>query len=185
MSKALLIIDYTNDFVADDGKLTCGKAAQDIENNIAAKVRQYYETNEYIIIANDLHYKDDLSHPESRLFPEHNISGTEGRNVYGKVGDLLNEILKSKYSKIRFFDKTRYSAFAKTYLQAYLEEENIDTIELCGVCTDICILHTAVDAYNLGYFNTIIDSRCVASFNQTGHDWALNHFRNTLGFTVY
>ena len=25
MKKALLIIDYTNDFVADNGALTCGK----------------------------------------------------------------------------------------------------------------------------------------------------------------
>jgi len=185
MSKALLLIDYTNDFVADDGKLTCGKAAQDIEDSIAEKVKQYYNANEYIIIANDLHYKDDLSHPESKLFPEHNIIGTEGRNIYGRVGRIISNILESGYKNIRCFDKTRYSAFAHTDLQAYLASEKIDTIELCGVCTDICILHTAVDAYNLGYFNTIIDSRCVASFNQTGHDWALNHFKSTLGFTVY
>ena len=28
MTKALLIIDYTNDFIADDGALTCGKPGQ-------------------------------------------------------------------------------------------------------------------------------------------------------------
>ncbi len=32
MTKALLIIDYTNDFIADNGSLTCGKPAQDLED---------------------------------------------------------------------------------------------------------------------------------------------------------
>ena len=41
MTKALLIIDYTNDFVASDGSLTCGKVAQDLEDylvNLAEKI---------------------------------------------------------------------------------------------------------------------------------------------------
>lgn len=31
MSKALIVIDYTNDFIADDGALTCGEPGQAIE----------------------------------------------------------------------------------------------------------------------------------------------------------
>ena len=34
MKKALISIDYTYDFVADDGKLTAGKSAQAIEEAI-------------------------------------------------------------------------------------------------------------------------------------------------------
>ena len=34
MAKALLIIDYTYDSVADDGALTCGKPAQKLENSL-------------------------------------------------------------------------------------------------------------------------------------------------------
>ena len=30
-------------------------------------------------------------------------------------------------------------------------ERGITELCLTGVCTDICVLHTAVDAYNLGY----------------------------------
>ena len=36
MTKALLIIDYTNDFIADNGSLTCGKPAQDSEDYLIA-----------------------------------------------------------------------------------------------------------------------------------------------------
>ena len=35
MTKALISIDYSYDFVADDGKLTAGKPAQAIEDRIA------------------------------------------------------------------------------------------------------------------------------------------------------
>ncbi|OUJ20945.1 isochorismatase, partial [Corynebacterium kefirresidentii] len=45
---------------------------------------------------------------------------------------------------------------------------NIKDIEIVGVCTDICILHTAVSAYNLGY-NITIPKDGVASFNESGH----------------
>jgi len=178
MKKALLVIDYTYDFVADDGALTCGKPAQDIEDNIAEKIEEYADRDDLIFIINDIHYVDEEGHPESKLFPPHNIADTEGRNVYGKVGELINKL----NHKVRILDKTRYSAFTSSDFVASLGSE-IKELELCGVCTDICVLHTAVDAYNKGY-NVTIDSKCVASFNQTGHEWALNHFKNVLGFKV-
>ena len=48
-------------------------------------------------------------------------------------------------------DKTRYSAFAGTDLEMKLRERGIEEVHLVGVCTDICVLHTAVDAYNKGF----------------------------------
>ncbi|MNT90392.1 Isochorismatase family protein [compost metagenome] len=51
------------------------------------------------------------------------------------------------------------------------------------MCTDICVLHTAVDAYNKG-FQLVIHEDAVASFNPAGHEWALGHFRGTLGAQV-
>ena len=54
---------------------------------------------------------------------------------------------------------------------------------MVGVCTDICVLHTAVDAYNKG-FDIVIHKDAVASFNPVGHEWALEHFEKTLGAKV-
>ena len=51
------------------------------------------------------------------------------------------------------------------------------------MCTDICVLHTAVDAYNLGY-EIVIHENCVQSFDEEGHRWALRHFKNTLGAEI-
>lgn len=42
MTKALLIIDYTNDFVADDGSLTCGKPAQAIEDYLLSLANDFF-----------------------------------------------------------------------------------------------------------------------------------------------
>ncbi len=36
MKKELLVIDYTVDFVADEGALTCGKLGQEIEESIVS-----------------------------------------------------------------------------------------------------------------------------------------------------
>lgn len=42
MTRALISIDYTKDFVADDGKLTAGKPAQVIEEAIARITKEAY-----------------------------------------------------------------------------------------------------------------------------------------------
>ncbi len=60
-------------------------------------------------------------------------------------------------------DKTRYSAFAGTDLEMKLRERGIEEVHLVGVCTDICVLHTAVDAYNKG-FKIVVYEKAVASF---------------------
>ncbi|HLQ70320.1 MAG TPA: isochorismatase family protein, partial [Bacillota bacterium] len=62
-------------------------------------------------------------------------------------------------------------------------ERNIDEVHLVGVVTDICILHTAIDAYNKG-FDIVVHKGGVASFNADGHKWALDHFKNVLGAKV-
>ena len=59
----------------------------------------------------------------------------------------------------------------------------IEELHIVGVCTDICVLHTAVDAYNKG-FKIVVHEQGVASFNQAGHEWALGHFTDTLGGKV-
>jgi hypothetical protein len=49
MAKALLIIDYTYDSVADDGALTCGKPAQKLENSLVELADKFYRAGDYVI----------------------------------------------------------------------------------------------------------------------------------------
>ncbi len=181
MKKALLNIDYTNDFVATDGKLTCGAPGQEIEKEIVRVTEEFMANNNYVVFAIDLHKEGDSLHPETKLFPPHNIEGTEGRKLYGELQRIVN--MHENNPNIYWMDKTRYSAFAGTDLEIKLRERAITEVHLVGVCTDICVLHTAVDAYNKG-FKVVVYKDAVASFNQTGHEWALQHFQDSIGAEV-
>lgn len=49
MAKALLIIGYTNDFVADKGSLTVGKSAQTLAPEIMRLADQFLSQHDYVI----------------------------------------------------------------------------------------------------------------------------------------
>ncbi|WP_058305937.1 cysteine hydrolase family protein [Gracilibacillus massiliensis] len=181
MKKALINIDYTNDFVAENGALTCGEPGQQIEDRITAITEDFVKEGAYTVFAIDLHEREDRFHPESKLFPAHNIRNTKGRDLYGKLKALYNQYENEEH--VYYMDKTRYSAFTGTDLEIKLKERGINEVHLVGVCSDICVLHTAVDAYNKGY-DIVIYQDAIASFNQAGHEWALGHFKDTLGATV-
>ncbi|MGN7453609.1 cysteine hydrolase family protein [Paenibacillus pasadenensis] len=181
MARALINIDYTNDFIAEDGALTCGEPGRAIEDEVVRLTREFAEAGEWVVFAVDVHEPGDAWHPETKLFPPHNLRGTKGRELYGKLGELYEEI--RGLPNVLYRDKTRYSAFAGTDLDLRLRERGVRELHLVGDCTDICILHTAVDAYNLGY-RLVIHERAVASFNAVGHEWALQHFRGCLGADI-
>lgn len=179
--RALINIDYTHDFVAEDGALTCGLPGQEIEQAIVEITEAALERGDFVVFAVDVHHAGDPLHPETKLFPPHNIRGTKGRALYGKLQEVYERNKDS--DQVHYMDKTRYSAFAGTDLEIKLRERGITEVHLVGVCTDICILHTAVDAYNKG-FQIIIHEKAVASFNSNGHEWALGHFKNCIGAEI-
>ncbi|GIP26770.1 isochorismatase [Paenibacillus sp. J23TS9] len=179
--RALINIDYTNDFVATDGALTCGKPGQAIEQRIVDITNMFVENQEFVVFAIDLHRAGDTLHPETKLFPPHNIENTPGRKLYGGLEAVYQN--NKNNANVYWMDKTRYSAFTGTDLELKLRARGITELHLVGVCTDICVLHTAVDAYNKG-FDLVIHQDAVASFDQEGHAWALRHFKGSLGAEI-
>ncbi|HEY4552634.1 MAG TPA: isochorismatase family cysteine hydrolase, partial [Bacillaceae bacterium] len=163
------------------GKLTCGEPGREIEQAIVNLTKEFLDAGDIVVFAIDKHAEGDTHHPETKLFPPHNIEGTPGRELYGSLKEVFEH--HKNDSNVYYMDKTRYSAFAGTDLEIKLRERGIEEVHICGVCTDICVLHTAVDAYNKG-FQIVIHKKAVASFNEAGHEWALGHFTNTLGAKV-
>lgn len=181
--KALINIDYTRDFVAEEGALTCGQPGQEIEERITAITEGFIQAGDFIVFAIDVHQAGDSFHPETRLFPPHNLKGTEGRRLYGRLEEVFIKAQADSNPDVYWMDKTRYSAFAGTDLELRLRSRGITELHLVGVCTDICVLHTAVDAYNKG-FEIVIHEDAAASFDPEGHRWALRHFQGSLGAAV-
>ena len=65
MTKALISIDYTVDFVADDGKLTAGAPAQAISETIAQVTQLAFDQGAYVFFAIDAHDVEDPFHQAS------------------------------------------------------------------------------------------------------------------------
>ncbi|MCI1283898.1 MAG: cysteine hydrolase [Lacticaseibacillus songhuajiangensis] len=181
MPKALLIVDYTNDFVAPAGKLTAGTPAQSIAPAINRLAEAFRAQQDFVFLPTDLHVAGDPYHPETKLFPPHNEEGTWGRAYYGDLETWYQQ--HKAETNVQAFPKHRYSSFAGTPLDQWLRERHVTDLHIVGVCTDICVLHTAIDAYNLGYTITIHSDAC-ATFNPDGQNFALDHFKNVLGATV-
>lgn len=181
MVKALISIDYSNDFVASDGKLTAGERAQVISQRIAQVTKEAYEAGDYVFFAMDRHDEGDDFHPETKLFPPHNIAGTSGRHLYGELADLYDNIKDD--SRVFWMDKRHYSAFSGTDLDVRLRERKVDTVVLTGVLSDICVLHTAISAYNLGYRIEVVAS-AIAALTDEAQTFALAHMQGVLGATI-
>lgn len=180
MKKALLVVDYQYDFVAEDGALTVGAEARKIESNILDKVKYYTEDNTYFTF--DLHTSKDWQekiHPESNIFEPHCIEETKGYNLYGKLKDI-------KVPKSHYINKKAYCPSSE-----HIENlvENYDLIEVCGVVTDICVFQTIIGLYthavNKGKpLKLKVDSNCCASFNLEREAWSLDYIKNILGVEV-
>ncbi|MFI3209058.1 MAG: isochorismatase family cysteine hydrolase [Eubacteriales bacterium] len=179
MKRALIVVDYVYDFVSDDGKLTCGKVAQNIDLAIVNLIHEFERSGDLVVEATDCHDFSDIYNAERLMFPLH-CYDEKGRELYGKTKLAIKELPRNQYLKI---DKNRYSAFFATPLNLKLKERFIKEIHIVGVCTDICVLHTAIEAYNLGY-KVIVHKDGVASFNQSGHAYTFDHIINVLGGEV-
>ena len=69
-------------------------------------------------------------------------------------------------------DKGRYSAFHRTDLDDRLIALGVDTLIVCGVLTDVCVLSTVFDAFALGYQIRLVSDACTTT-TLAGHYSAL------------
>ncbi|MFB5190214.1 cysteine hydrolase family protein [Alicyclobacillus fastidiosus] len=165
--EALLIIDMSNDFVADDGSLTAGRAAQQIVPYIVHLAKQTLADGQVVAICMDTHQPND---DHFREWPPHNVEGAWGHQVYGELGEWYDSVKGDP--NVWFIPKTSYNAFYQTGLADKLRECGVNTVHITGVCTDICDFMTAAGAYDEG-FKTVAHRRGCATFTNH-HDTFLH-----------
>src|SRR5690625_7575689 len=107
MKRALLNIDYIYDFVAEDGKLTCSLPGQALEDYIVSLTKEFIEACDYVVFPIDAHEENDPYHPETKLFPPHNIVGTSEIKLYGKRQDLYEN--HKDQGNVYYYAMSRYS----------------------------------------------------------------------------
>lgn len=137
MDKVLLVIDMQNDFVT--GALA-NKEAQSVISGIAEKVEECIGEGTPVFFTRDTHSQDYLNTQEGKLLPvPHCIEGTEGWQI---VPELAAFVRDEQGGNV--FNKP---TFGSTYLPSWVYEKlngSPLTIELCGVCTDICVISNAM-----------------------------------------
>ena len=125
-----------------------------------------------VLFISDHHLPDDL---EFQIFPVHCVIGTEEPEVIPELAGYL--------TGDNLVPKNRYSGFFNTDLEQRLTALQPDKVIVCGVCTDICVLHTTSDARNRDY-TVEVPADCVATFDSDAHTWALGHLEKILGAKV-
>lgn len=155
MKKAFLIIDMSNDFVADDGSLTAGKPAQAIVPAILQTAENYRLKGEPVVFCMDSHKKND---DHFRLWPAHNVAGTYGAQLYGPLAAWYEK--HKDEENVLFLPKSEYDAFYMTPLAQILRDHGCEGVRAAGVCTDICVFLTVYGAYKAGFATEAAAGEC-------------------------
>ena len=154
--KLLIVVDYQKDFV--DGALG-NPAAALIEENIVKKIEEYRALGEggQIIFTMDTHSENYMETQEGINLPvPHCIAGSDGWGLYGKVAFMKEE------DDISFSKKT----FGSIELGDYLKDkgDEYESVELCGVVTNICVISNMVVAKAaMPEVPIFVDAACCAS----------------------
>lgn len=170
MANALLVVDMLVGFLEAGHNLYCGDDARGIIPNVKRLIEDEQARGSKVFFICDTHDPDDL---EFRMFPEHCLRGTREAEVIPELAGYEGELLR----------KRRYSAFYETELEDSLAELRPEKVIICGVCTDICVMHTAADARNRDY-PVEVRRDCVATFDPEAHRYALQHMEKILGASV-
>lgn len=157
----IVVIDMLNDFIGEKAALRC-ESGEKIVPKIKELVEFGHENNIQVVFVQEAHRKNDR---DFRVRPVHAIKGTWGSEF---IPELQPDEDKGDY----IVQKRRHSAFTFTDFDLFLREEEIDTVVLTGVWTNVCVRSTASDALYNGY-HVICISDGTASQDDSMHESGL------------
>lgn len=169
MKKVLVVVDMQKDFV--DGSLGT-KEAVAIVDAVVEKVKNF---DGEVIFTRDTHFDNYMDLQEGKHLPVvHCVKDTEGWELI----PALESIRKEK--NCRCFDKP---TFGSTELAEALKKEyeagELESVELIGICTDICVVSNGllIKAY-MTELPVFVDSACCAGVTPEKHEAALETMRS-------
>ena len=171
--KILIVVDMQKDFI--DGALGTPEAAA-ITANVAARIAD--GRGELVLFTQDTHGDDYLNTPEGKKLPVvHCIEGTKGWEINPAVKAawknhpdtiIIPELTENTFTK---------SVFGSLDLVDFLKsrQKEIESIEILGICTDICVVSNAIIIKNtLPHIEISVNAACCAGVTPQSHQEALN-----------
>lgn len=162
MQNILVVVDMQNDFI--DGVLGTPEAVA-IVPRVKEKIQGF---SGKVFFTRDTHGPDYLDTMEGKNLPvEHCIKGTRGWEICPELSGLCTEppIDKGSFGSVELGMR----------LQEENEAEEIASITLVGLCTDICVISNAMllKVY-LPETDICVDASCCAGVTPKQHENALS-----------
>lgn len=134
--KMLAVIDMQKDFV--DRALGTKEAVA----IVPAVVKKIAEARKSVIVTTfDTHYDNYMNTLEGKMLPvPHCIKGTDG----WLLNDDVAAALKGATDNGNLVITINKNTFGTMQWEDILKKYDIDEIEICGLCTDICVISNAL-----------------------------------------
>lgn len=159
----LIVVDMQNDFI--DGALGSHEA-QAIVPAVKQRLDEAVSKHETIIFTQDTHSENYLNTAEGKKLPvPHCIKPTPGWEIHPDL----------KVASALIVEKPSFGSLALIDTLKKLEAQNtIESIELLGLCTDICVISNAL-LLKAAFSETPIrvNSKLCAGVSPQSHDNAL------------
>jgi nicotinamidase/pyrazinamidase len=156
MTRALVVVDVQSDFCEGGSLAVAGGAA------VAAAISVYVANSDYdhVVATRDAH-RDPVGHFSSEpdyieTWPAHCVLGTPGAQFHPAF-DLQK--VEAVFDKGAF--AAAYSGFEgvdadDTPLASWLQDHDVDTVDVVGIATDHCVRATALDAATAGFSTSVL-----------------------------
>jgi nicotinamidase/pyrazinamidase len=144
------------------------KEARDIIPNVQRLIAAEQAKGSRVFFCNDWHTEGDLEW--ERMFPRHCVAGSPQAETIPELARYGGEMIPI----------TRFDGFVYSKLEQKLHEVGPAKVIVCGVCTHIPVLHTAVGAAMRDYL-VEVPTDCVADFDQDMHKFALRQMKEVFG----
>ena len=164
--KVLVVVDVQNDFVT--GALGTPEA-QAMLPKLVDKVKGF---DGEVWFTKDTHEPDYLSTQEGKYLPvEHCIKGTAG----WEFAPELEVLIGSMGEKARVFEKPTFGSVKLADALSELRSSGeLESVELVGICTDICVVSNALlIKANMPELPVLVDGSCCAGVTPEKHSAAL------------
>ena len=169
-NKFLIVVDMQNDFI--DGALGTAEAQAMVPATVA-RIRQARQEGETILATLDTHGSDYMNTPEGRKLPvPHCIRETEGWQIHPEVMEAMGDALLVEKPT---FGSTRLPEI----LRGLAQDPAAMTIELIGLCTDICVVsNTLLLKAHFPEADIRVREACCAGVTPEKHAAALETMRS-------
>ena len=154
--KLLLIIDVQQAFINEHTK------------HIPSLIEEHIKNNEYNTIV------------LGKFINDINSKFVKDLKWTGCIGKKETEIVLENCEAFPVIERTAYSVY-NNELDLLIKQNNINTIYLCGLDTDACVLKTAVDLFENNYNVKIIKDLCASSAGVGYHNEGIKLLERFIG----